>query len=121
MSFPTIQFKATNVHMEETWEDLIEQKFKTLEKYLGKETDVKCEVEFEKTVSHRRGPIHRIEVNLYVAGKLFRTEATKESFELAIDEVKSELDRKLARTHERKETLFKRGGRKIKKMLRFGN
>lgn len=121
MAFPTIQFKATNVHMEEDWQELIEQKFKTLEKYLGRETDLTCQVEFEKTVPHQNGPIHRVEVNLYVAGKLFRAEATKESFELAIDEVKAELDRVLARSREKKETLFKRGKRKIKKMLLFGN
>ncbi len=47
-------------------------------------------------------------------------ETVEESFELAIDVVRQELDRELAKTNEKKETLLKRGGRKVKDMLRFG-
>lgn len=115
-----IQFKGTNVSVEEKWQSLVEQKFNALGKYIGSETDVSCQVEFEKIVSHQNGPIHRVEANLFVAGKLFRAETTEESFELAIDVVRQELDRELAKTNEKKETLLKRGGRKIKDMLRFG-
>lgn len=120
MSFPSITFKATNVHVEDSLHDLIEQKFQTLEKYIRNETDLGCEVEFEKIVSHHNGLIYRVEANLYAHGKLYRAEATKESFEIAIDEVKAELDRELARSHEKRDTLLKRGGRKFKEMLRFG-
>jgi ribosomal subunit interface protein len=120
MAFPVIQFKGTNVTIEQKWQDLVEQKFSTLGKYIGNETDVTCQVEFEKEASHQNGPIHRIEANLFVAGKLFRAETVEESFELAIDVVRQELDRELAKTNEKKETLLKRGGRKVKDMLRFG-
>lgn len=122
MAFPTIQFKATNIHMDGTWQTLVEQKFQSLEKYLGEETDTKCDVEFEKETGehHNAGKIHRVEANLFLHGKLYRAEASEESFEKAIDSVRAELDRELARANEKRETLLKRGGRKLKEMLRFG-
>lgn len=121
MAFPMIQFKGTNVHIDPKWETLVEQKFSTLAKYLGTRTDTKCEVEFEKITAHQSGQIHRVEANLFAWGKMHRAEATEFSFEVAIDAVRAELDRELAKNNEKKETLFKKGGRKIKEMLRFGN
>jgi ribosomal subunit interface protein len=120
MTFPMIQYKATNVPLEGTWQDLVEQKFKVLEKYLGNETDVKCQVEFEKVAPHQNGDVHRVEANFSVRGKLYRAEATESSFELAIDKVREELDREMAKANEKRETLLKRGGQKFKNMLRFG-
>jgi ribosomal subunit interface protein len=122
MTFPIIQYKATNVEINAVWQDLVEQKFKSLEKYIGNETDAKCDVEFEKETGghHNAGKLHRVEANLFVHGKLHRAEASEESFEKAIDAVRAELDRELGRAHEKRETLIKRGGRKLKEMLRFG-
>jgi ribosomal subunit interface protein len=122
MTFPMIQFKATNVTLEDSWVALVEQKFQSLEKFIGDETDVKCDIEFEKETAghHNGGRIHRVEVNLFFRGTLHRAVATEESFEQAIDEVREELDKKLRRSSSKKETLIKRGGRKIKEMLRFG-
>lgn len=117
-----IRYKATNIPLEGTLQDLVEQKFRTLEKYIGEETDTKCDVEFEKETGehHNSGKIHRVEANLSVRGKLYRAVASEENFEKAIDEVRAELDRELAKFNEKRETLLKRGGRKFKEMLRFG-
>ena len=122
MAFPTIQFKATNVTIDNAWQDLVGQKFQSLEKYIGAETDTKCDVEFEKETGehHNGGKLHRVEANLFLHGKLYRAEASEESFEKAIDAVRADLDRELAKAHEKRETLVKRGGRKLKDMLRFG-
>lgn len=120
MSFPVIQYKATNTHIEALWKELIAQKFKTLEKYLGSQTDLACHIEFEKLTSHQNGDVHRVEVNLSANGKMFRAEATEGSFEVAIDTVRKELERELSKAHEKHDTLIKRGRRKIKEMLRFG-
>jgi ribosomal subunit interface protein len=121
MAFP-IQFKATNVQTESKWQDLVEQKFQSLQKYIGKATDVKCDVEFEKETGghHNGGMLHRVEANLFFGGTLHRAEASEESFEKAIDAVRMELDRELAKAHEKRETMVKQGGRKLKEMLRFG-
>lgn len=122
MSFPIIQIKATNVDVEDTYIQQVNLKFNSLAKYVGEETDVTCEVEFEKETGnhHNSGKIHRVEANLFLAGKLYRAESSELNFELAIDEVRAELDKMLRRASDKKDTLIKRGGRKIKKILQFG-
>lgn len=119
MSFPTITFKQTNVTVDEQLVSLLEQKLVTLEKFIGEAPSL-CEAEFEKVTHHQNGDVHRVEVNLQVNGKLYRAEATEDSFEKAIDEVRSELDKELGRARDKEDTLLKKGGRKIKELLRFG-
>jgi len=120
MSFPTINYKATNVNLEPHLQRLVDQKFESLEKYIGNETDTQCEVEFEKETAQQSGNIFRVEANLWLAGKLYRAEASEANFETAIDEVRNELDKELRRANDKQNTLMKRGGRIIKKMMRFG-
>lgn len=120
MSFPEINFKATNTEIGGGLKDLVAQKFEGLEKYVGDETDTKCEVEFEKETAHQSGNFFRVEANLWLAGRLYRAEASEASFEMAIDEVRNELDKELRRAGDKQNTLMKRGGRAIKKMMRFG-
>ena len=120
MSFPTINFKSTNTDLDVRLQNLVEQKFSSLDKFVGDETDTRCEVEFEKETAHQSGDFFRIEANLWLAGKLYRAEASEASFEIAIDEVRNELDKELRRSNDKQNTLMKRGGRALKKMMRFG-
>lgn len=120
MGFPNIQFKATNTDVDEELQVILEQKLSSLEKYLGTETDLVCEVEFEKVTHHQSGNVHRVEVNLFKNGELFRAEAVEDSFEKAIDEVRDELDKELRRNRNKKETMFRKGARRVKEMMRRG-
>ena len=121
MTFPTPNIKITNADVPVELQELLERKLQPLQRYLGDETDVVCDVEFEKTAPSENGPVFRLEINLQVAGDLHRAEATLESFEAAIDEVRDELDKELRRKHKKQDTLLKKGGRKIKNMMRFGS
>lgn len=120
MSFPTISFKHTNIDSDAHLQELIENKFQSLAKYIGEETDVRCEVEFEKITQSQNGNIFRVETNLWLKGTLHRAEATLDSFEKAIDEVRNELDKEVRRAGSKRESLYRRGRRKIKDMMRFG-
>lgn len=120
MTFPTPNIKITNTDVSDELKVLLERKLQPLGRYLGEETDVVCDAEFEKVTPSESGPIFRVEINLQVAGTLHRAEATLDSFEAAIDEVRDELDKELRRKHKKQDTLFKKGGRKIKEMMRFG-
>jgi len=119
MTFPSIKFKFTNTESNEQLQFLTEQKLQPLSKYIG-DAPALCEVEYEKLNHQNSGDVYRIEVNLDVNGKFFRAEAALDSFEKAVDEVQSELDKELRRANTKKETLLRKGGRKIKEMLRFG-
>jgi len=119
MSFPIINYKATRVELNPEWQQLLEAKFVSLEKYFGDETDLKCEVEFEKVAPHEHGRVFRVEANLWLGGTLYRAEATEEQFEKAIDATRAELNKELRRAHKKHHSLIKRGGRKLKAMMRF--
>tara|TARA_B100000745_G_C20082463_1_gene369836 strand:+ start:632 stop:994 length:363 start_codon:yes stop_codon:yes gene_type:complete len=120
MSFPNISYKATGTDLEMSLQDLVTSKLESLSKFIGDETDVKCEVEFKKVAPHKSGAVHRVEVNLWVKGQMFRAEATEASFEAAVDEVRDELDKEMRRHSKKRESLMRKGGRKIKEMLRWG-
>ncbi|MBY0310115.1 HPF/RaiA family ribosome-associated protein [Patescibacteria group bacterium] len=120
MSFPSITFKHTRTDEAKHLEELVTHKFATLAKYIGNEPSARCEVEFQKEAPHQSGLVYRVEVNVSVKGKFFRAEATDETFEKAIDVVRSELDTELRKAHSKRESLVRRGGRKMKDMLRWG-
>ncbi len=116
---PMINYKATNAEVDPQLQEVMDQKLASLEKYIGDETDVNCDVEFEKVTASQSGKVHRVTVNLWLAGTLHRAEATEMSFEEAIDEVRNELDKELRRSRSKQDTLMKRGGRALKKMMRM--
>ncbi|MAZ56663.1 ribosomal subunit interface protein [bacterium] len=120
MSFPEINYKSTNTDLESSLQELVGTKLESLGKFIGDETDLRCEVEFEKVAPHKSGEVHRVEVNLWVGGTMFRAEATENSFEKAVDEVRDELNKELRRTKKKQDSLVRKGGRKIKEMLRWG-
>jgi ribosomal subunit interface protein len=120
MSFPHITFKHNNSDAKRSIDDFASQKLSVLEKYIGDETDVICEVEFEKAASQNSGAICRVEVNLWVGGVLYRAESTQITYEAAVDIVKDELDREMRKANSKRSSLMRKGGRMIKEMIRFG-
>jgi len=122
MSFPHIQIKTTNYELTEATREILEKRLATLERLLPKdEATTICEVELSKiTEHHHAGKIYRVEVNLSFGGKLIRAEATEETIESAIDQVKGQLKTELRKMNDKGESLFRRGARRAKEMLRFG-
>ena len=121
MGLPVINFKATNTELDPALQNLVTVKFSSLEKYIGEETDVKCQVEFEKETTSQSGDIFRVEANLWMRGKMYRADASMDCFEKSIDEVRAELDKELRRANKKRGGLVKRGGRALKNMMRFGS
>ncbi len=117
MTFPTINYKYNGIEEAKSLVDTVEQKFAPLAKLMPVNAATKCEVEFEKTGGHQHGRIYRVEANVVINGKLYRAEATENSFEEAIDKVRDELDGELSRAKDKKDTLQKRAGRALKNLL----
>ena len=113
-------YKTTNANIDASWQELTERKFSGLEKHLPENVEARFEMEFEKVTASQTGNIFRVEANLSYAGELVRAEATMGSFEEAIDEVQAELDKRLRRANKKRNNLFRRGGRAIKRMMRRG-
>ena len=117
MTFPTITYKFNGLEEAKSLAVVVEQKIAPLERLVSETAHVLCEVEFEKLTSQHHGRIFRVEANLNVNGDLFRAEATEESFEAAIDEVRNELDKELSRAKDKHVTLDKDAGRIVKQQL----
>jgi ribosome-associated translation inhibitor RaiA len=71
------------------------------------------------TRHHQSGRIYRAELNLKVGGVLFRAEATEERMEDAIERAKEDLKRELRRANNKRQSLMRRGARRVKEWFRF--
>ena len=116
-----LQFKTKNVELTDSLRDYADLKVGMLTKLLADNPDdsMSCLIELT-TEEPNKGGEYRADLTLY-AGEI-RTHAVGrgETLNAAIDAAKDELERRLRRDKKKKLTLFKKGARKIKDMLRFG-
>jgi len=117
MELSTINYKFNNLPEAQELATLFEQKSPSFTKHLHDGLSVTCDVEFEKVAPHQNGAVHRVEVTLLVDGTLYRAEATEDSFEKAIDEVRQELSSELRRAKDKQATLEKQGARQLKEKM----
>lgn len=120
MSFPTIVFKFNDLTEAKSLTTIVEQKFSSLQKFTSDTKSATCEVEFEVVAAHAQGRIYRVEANVVIEGLLYRAEATEESFEKAIDEVRSELDKEMSRAKDKQVSLERKVGREFKEHMLDG-
>lgn len=116
------KIKATNTTLTEAITDYVNEKLgkSVLEKFAGSYEILGVEVDIGKTTGHHNnGEIYRAEVNVAVKGKVLRAVSDKEDLYAAIDDVRDEIINVLKGTKTKKETLWKRGARNIKKILRL--
>lgn len=120
-TFRSINTKTTNFEQTAVIGEVLEKRLQTLEKFLPEgETMLVCNVELEKLTGQQSGRIFRAEINLQVGGVLLRATATEEKMEDAIEQAKNEMKSELIRAHGKRQSLFRRGAKRIKDMLRFG-
>lgn len=113
-----IILKGKDFEITSSVEDYLQKKLETLKKFLKNFNSelIKAEVELGKTTRHHQtGDIFRAEINLSVGGKLFRAESEKDDLFAAIDEVRDDLAGEIKKFKTKKETIFIRGARSIKK------
>jgi ribosomal subunit interface protein len=112
-----INFKYNNHAEAQELSDITEQKLATLKKFIAADQSIICDAEFDKVAANKKGAIFRFSTNLQVDGDMYRADATEESFEAAVDEVRDELDKKLRRTKSKKDSLGKKAGRAMKNLI----
>jgi ribosomal subunit interface protein len=116
MTFPTISYKYNGLEEAKSLAGVVDQKFGTLTKFIG-DNPTTCEVEFEKVATHQHGRFYRVEANLGIKGDLYRAEATEDSFEKAVDEVRYGLEQELSKAKDKHHTQDKEAGREAKAQL----
>lgn len=118
-----IHTKATNMEMTPAIQAYIDKKIGALEKFLKDEPAARADVEVQVTSRHQHDSHDhfRAEVNLFAGAITLRAEASDHDLYAAIDIVKDEITRQLVSVKKKKQGLMRRGGQRIKDILRgFG-
>ena len=116
-----IKTKATNLELSEAISNYLFRRLSTTEKFIkGVDPDsVIVEVELARTTNHHKsGDIFRAEFNFCIGGDCMRAVSEKDDLYAAIDDAKDELSRELRQRKRKKLSAVRRGGQKIKNMVR---
>jgi len=114
-----INTKATGISITPSISDYIDKKVNMLDKFFRETDEVLVNVEVGRTTRHHKsGEIFRAEIRINGGGKEYYAVAETEDLYAAIDEVKDEIVHELTSTRRKAIHLFKRGGTKIKNILK---
>jgi putative sigma-54 modulation protein len=111
--------KATNMDLTSAISDYVSKRLSLIERFTKDGEEIIAYVEVGKTTNHHnKGEIFKAEFNIEISGSKFYALSEKEDLYKAIDEVKEEIVRQITKDKDRKQTLFKRGAKSVKKMLK---
>ncbi|HEY4516235.1 MAG TPA: ribosome-associated translation inhibitor RaiA [Candidatus Paceibacterota bacterium] len=115
-----VQIKGSAIELTSAIKDYVEKRILSLEKYIHEENEeALAMVEVGKiTHHHRNGDVFRAEVSLVSHGRKYYAAVEKDDLYAAIDEVKDEIMREMISSKEKRETLLRRGGAKIKSLMK---
>ncbi len=110
--------KASGVELTPEIRNYLNRRLESIQKFLPESSDASADLELGRATKHHTGEVFRVEINLRVIGKVFH--AVAEGFDLyeAIDRMKDEIARELTSFKEKRLSLLKRGGQKIKNLIR---
>ncbi|MBU2081820.1 ribosome-associated translation inhibitor RaiA [Patescibacteria group bacterium] len=114
-----IDLKTKNFEITPSIKNYLEQRLNSLDKFLPNDESIFADVELAKTTEHhKKGDIFMAEVNLTMPGRLIRAVAEEWDLHVAIDAVKDNLQREITTNKEKNISLYRRGARLLKKLLR---
>lgn len=98
--------------------DYVNKRVSSLAKF-EKSGNISGYVEVGKTTNHhKQGEHYKAEFDLSLNGEKFFAMSEKEDLYAAIDDAREEIFRSITQNKDRKQTLYKRGAKSIKKMLK---
>lgn len=114
-----IQIKATEITLSPAIKDYAEKKVSALDKFFHGKGEVVAKIEVGKTTRHHKsGNVFMAEISIRAEGKNYYAVSEKDDLYAAIDEVKDEVAREIVSLKSKKETLFRKGGAKIKALIK---
>ncbi len=124
MTNKTLNIKATHFDLNDEVREYVESKINSLDKFIDatEKDQAIFNIEVGKTnTAQHTGEIFRAEINLTVHGNSYRAEATRDNLISAIDQTAHELEHQLVHHKTKRNTLFRRGAKQIKKLLRLSD
>jgi ribosomal subunit interface protein len=115
-----LQIKATGITLTPSIEEYVSRKIAMIEKHISSlDTDSLVSVEVARTtLHHKSGDIFKAEIKIRANGKDYYAVSEKPDLYEAIDEVKDEITRELISYKEKGKTLLRKGGAKIKMLIK---
>jgi putative sigma-54 modulation protein len=115
-----IKEQGKNMEITDKIKDYLYKKLEHLDKFLNQNDEsILCEVELGKTTRHHQtGNIFRTEINLHIAGKNLRAVSEMDDLFASIDLAKDEMARQLEENKDKRISLLRRGGVKIKNLIK---
>lgn len=114
-----INIKASGIELTPALSSYVNDKVAMLEKLLVNDPAAYADVEIGKrTHHHKTGDWFFGEINLHTGGRIIRHVEEESDLYAAIDKVKDGIAENLNNSEKKKNTLFKRGARAIKKLFR---
>lgn len=114
------QIKATNISLTPAISDYVSKRLETLSRFVDSvNPDTVCHAEVSKTtVHHKHGDVFRAEIRMVAPSGEMYVQAERADLYAAVDAVRDEAFNKLSSGKDRRLSLIKRGGAKIKNMIR---
>lgn len=115
-----INEKGTNMEITDRIKEYLYKKLEHIEKFIDpRDESAMCDVELGKTTNHHKnGDIFRTELNLQIKGKNLRAVSEMEDLFASIDIAKDEMVRELQSNKDKKVSLVRRGGAKMKNIVK---
>ncbi len=120
MAIQINKIKSTNIELTDAISSFVDSRVRALEKFVAPDdSSASVDIEVGKTTGHHnKGDIFKAEFNFQMGGKNFRVVDENTDLYAAIDKAKEEMIKTLRRNKGRQQTLFKRGGATIKRLLK---
>jgi len=114
-----INIKTTAFAMTDAISDYVAKRLEKVTKLIGEDPSVQCDVELARTTSHHnKGDIFKAEIHIVGAGKNLYASSEKEDLYSAIDDVQNEIIRELTTDKEKKLSMVRKGGARMKSMMK---
>ena len=114
-----INIKTSNISLTEAISDYTSKRLESVKQLLASDPTVKCDVELGRTTTHHKsGDIFRAEIHITGKDKDLYASAEEADLYKAIDVVRDEILREIRSEKGKKLSLLRRGGAKIKNMIR---
>ncbi len=113
--------KTLNIALTPAINDYLEKRIAHVDKFLndGISETVMCYIELGKsTKHHKKGDFYKTEITVHVGGKSFRAEAEESDLYTSIDTATDEMTEELRSFKDKKISLLKRGGVKLKSFIK---
>ena len=114
-----INIKNTNIVLTSELNEYLLKRINVIEKFFSHDSSAKCDIELAKTTEHHKnGDIFRAEIHITAKNKNHYASAEKEDIHSAIDIVKDEILREIKSQKEKKISVLRRGGAKVKNIIK---